>query len=606
MRTVRLAVCVMGAAALAGTALTGVAAQPARYAFSWSTVVNNGDYMPTDGCDPASPTVPPCRTFNSYNQPSVNIGQLVVLRARSKGGQGQGQPVHGVYTRDMAASGPVTKVLDRDTLVPQPNNRDTLFVEPPSFPRIDMWSSAMATRGNHQPVWKVLNDTGEILEQLGTTGIYTNPYGPLITGASKLGSVDAFSFFQVPEAPGIPFDVFPGSPSVTLGGTLVFKGNYTVDLVGKTGVYYRDLVNGPIPLPSGSSLAPAGGTNPVVLIANNTETLIPGTDTVFGSTAPPSAADGVAVFAGFDNEESPTLGGIYLAPLSPYPSGEQPKLTPLVRIGSPVPTESKATFNRLGEGVSFDGRFVAFWGAWGTETKTVRLYCPKEGNKARIDYCNQRLDLGTGKLDGDPNSICDDTNDPMYGISCYQEKQVPVHQGIFVHDIRSGKAGTTHMVAKTADGFDDFVYWNYSGRAPGVGEGGEDEDDGEPARWRSTAFMAVSGLVDGSMTDATFHAAFKARTGSLDSDTHVYIDPVDGIYLRKGPGQQPIQTLAQTGMDGTLIDPEAVDDLGSSLPVTEMGIERDGFRGNALVINVTMGTEETGWAGIYLTRVPPR
>ncbi len=57
-------------------------------------------------------------------------------------------------------------------------------------------------------------------------------------------------------------------------------------------------------------------TSPVVLIANS-DTLIPGTNTVFGSTAPPSAADRRVVFAGFDNEESPTLGGIYLAPLEP-------------------------------------------------------------------------------------------------------------------------------------------------------------------------------------------------------------------------------------------------------------------------------------------------
>ena len=34
-----------------------------------------------------------------------------------------------------------------------------------------------------------------------------------------------------------------------------------------------------------------------------------------------------------------------------------------------------------------------------------------------------------------------------------------------------------------------------------------------------------------------------------------------------------------------------------------MGIERDGFRGNSLAINASMGTEEAGWAGIYLTEV---
>jgi hypothetical protein len=35
-----------------------------------------------------------------------------------------------------------------------------------------------------------------------------------------------------------------------------------------------------------------------------------------------------------------------------------------------------------------------------------------------------------------------------------------------------------------------------------------------------------------------------------------------------------------------------------------MGIERDGFRGDSLAINVSMGTEEAGWAGIYLTEIP--
>ena len=57
-------------------------------------------------------------------------------------------------------------------------------------------------------------------------------------------------------------------------------------------------------------------------------------------------------------------------------------------------------------------------------------------------------------------------------------------------------------------------------------------------------------------------------------------------------------------MDGTLIDPEAVDPLTATvLPVTAMGLERDGFRGNSLAVNVSMGTEEAGWAGIYLTTV---
>lgn len=567
----------LGLAGIASAFQAAMAAPPAPN-YEWSTVVNNGDFMPTDLCDPSAPnpTTPPCRKFNSYNQPSVNVNGLVVMRARSRGGQGLGQPVHGVYTRDMANSGPVIKILDRDTRVPQPNNRDTVFVEPPSFPRIDIGSNTIATRGNHQPVWKVLDENGDILEQLGTTGIYTNPFGDLITGASKLGPVPDFSFYEVPEAPGTPFDVFPGAPAVTDANTIVFKGNYTVNGFGKTGVYYRTLRDEPILLEDMvTELAPAGGESPVVLIANNTSTLIPGTDTIFGSTAPPSAANRKAVFAGFDNEENPTLGGIYLVPLT----GSKPPLKTLVSIGSQVPGESRNNrFNKLGEGVSFDGRFVAFWGAWGTKTKTLVLQCPTEGNAARIVFCNEQH----------PNGFT---------------VQVPVHQGIFVHDTQTR---STITVAKTPTDFNDFVYWNFSGRVPGSGEG---DDDGELARWRSTAFMAISGLVDGSLTDATFHVAFKARSGEIVNGA--YINPVDGIYLRKGPGQSQIVNVVRTAMDGTVIDPEAVyldeEQPGTppvSLPVTEMGIERDGFRGNSLVVNVSMGTEEAGWAGVYLTRVP--
>ena len=112
-------------------------------------VVNNGVQAPGDP-----------RKFNSYNPPSLNVDRLVVFRARTKGGMG-GQPVHGVFTRDMAVAGtPVTTIFDRKTAVPQPNNilwppddLLTRFIEPPSFPRIDMWSDTVASRGNHQPVW---------------------------------------------------------------------------------------------------------------------------------------------------------------------------------------------------------------------------------------------------------------------------------------------------------------------------------------------------------------------------------------------------------------------------------------------------------------------
>ena len=580
-RTLNCIPMVIAATLTISTAAATSVAAPLTPSFNWQTVVNNGDYIPTGACDPAVPSAPPCRKFNSYNQPSLNRKKLVVFRARSKGGKG-GEPVHGVYTRDMSKEGPVVMILDRDTLVPEPNNLSSLFVEPPSFPRIDIDARMIATRGNHQPVWKYTLPDGSDT-RAGTTGIYTNPFGSLITGASKLGAVPGFSFFEVPEFPGTPFDVFPGSPAVTKGSTIVFKGNYTINSNGKTGVYYRNLKN---QLINGK---PGGGIQPVVLIANNTHTLIPGTKMVFGSTAPPSAVDGQAVFAGFDNEETPTAGGIYLAPLSPYKLNKQPKLKTLVSIGTQVPDEPRNTqFNKLGEGVSFDGRFVGFWGAWGEDTKTVRLYCREEGNKDLKDYC---MSTASGNIQD--------------AKGWYTEKEVPVNQGIFVHDTKTNK---TIRTTRTGSDFSDFVYWNFSGKAPGVGEGEESDEDGELARWRSASFMAVSGKVDDSEDDATFHTAFKARTGNIDTDNNVYVDPVDGIYLRKGSDKKsPIITVVKTGMEGTQLDAEAVDsDTGTILPVTEMGIEREGFRGNSLVINVSMGTEEAGWAGVYLTSVPKR
>ena len=531
------------------------------------TVINNNDLMP-----PLQ-----VRNFNSYNQPSVNTDGQVVIRARSRGGSSLGQPTHGIYSRDMALdNSPVISVLDRSSLVPQPNNLGTSFVETPSFPRIDMNSDTIATRGNHQPAWRYLLDDGSET-RAGTTGIYTNPFGSLITGASKLGDVTEFSFFEVPEFRGIRFEVFPGSPAVTQGNIIAFKGNYTVDQIGKTGVYYRQLEPGP-----------TGGNSPVVLIANNTDTLIPYTSTVFGSTAPPSAAGNHVVFAGFDNEEDPTLGGIYLAPLQ-----YQPKLTTLVSIGQQVPGQpADQTFNGLGEGVAFDGRFVGFWGAWGYDTKTMRLYCAEEGNKDRIAYCNQALVCrDTGQVIGDPNSICDDMNDPKFGTSCYQLREVPVHQGIFVQDLKTGK---TAPVAMSGEQFDEFLFWNYSGKTPCVGGGHSEEggeDDGEPARWRSSAFVAV-----GSGEGANFSAAFKARSGGQDV--------VDGIYLKKGTWHSPIITVLDTSMDGQALDPEAP--AGST--ITELGLEREGLRGDWLAINASMGieggSEEDGIAGIYLTHLP--
>jgi len=636
----------LGAAALAAatmTVATAYAAPPSPPWFEWTTVVNNTDLMPpvvgTCLTPPPGRETPARCFFNSYNQPSVNVNGLVVIRARSKGGGGGdgsgGGPIHGIYTRDMGAvggPGDIVRILDRTVEVPQPNNAHyppanlllTTFIETPSFPRIDMWSETIATRGNHQPVWvyEVGTDpeTGEPIEtRAGTTGIYTNPFGPLITGASKLGAVPGFEFFAVPGAPeGTPFDVFPGAPAVTGVNTIVFKGNYTVDNVGWTGVFFRSLTPDPIVLEDDSELTPAGGMSNVVLIANNTQTHIPGTSTKFGSTSPPSAADGQVVFAGFDDEGAPTKGGIYLAPLE-----ETPELRTLVSIGQRVPNErGTATFNNLGEGGAFDGRYVGFWGAWGSGTRKVRLYCPTEGNRDRIAYCNQELVCqDTGETIGDQNSICDDQTDPNYGLRCYQDKWVPVNQGIFVHD--TAPRGGTRAVAKTGGRFDEFLFWNYSGKTPCTGGGHSEEgaeDDGEPARWRSSAFVAVSG--QSTAFKAVASGGQPGGCGSCHSGGVGSAPPSPshgkpiGIYLNLQPGQD-VFTVAATGMDGTLIDPEAAYDDDDdpttppvALPVTELGLEREGLRGDWLAISAKMGIEggeeEDGMAGVYITQLPLR
>jgi hypothetical protein len=486
--------------------------------FEWNTVINNSDLMPF-----AEP-----RTFNSYNPPSVNTKGMVVVRARSRGGQGLGPATHGIYMRDMGqADSEIVRVLDRTTLVPGPNNLGTTFVETPSFPRIDMHTDTIATRGNHQPVYRYYLDDGSET-RAGTTGVYSNPYGgELVTGAAKLGHVPEFDFFGVPDKPGVLFEVFPGAPSITNGNIIAFKGNFSLDGEENTGVYFRHV------LPEF-----AGGSHPAYLIAN-TETLIPGTDTNFGSTAPPNAADQKVVFAGFDNEWDPTLGGIYLAP----------------------------------------------------------LYCPTEGNRDRRAYCNQQLVCeveGEGEVEpiGDPLSVCDDESDPNYGISCYQLRDVPVNQGIFVHDTRTRR---THVVAKTGEGFDDFIFWNYAGKAPCTGGGhhggGEEggEEDGESVRWRSSAYLAVA-----TGTGAVFRSAFTARNADIV-----------GIYLREGPGRAPLLTIADTTMNGQVLDPEAP--LDST--IVEVGIEREGLRGDWLAINAKMGVEggeeEDDMAGIYITRLGP-
>ena len=531
-----------------GADATAQALPPAG--LEWSTVVNNNEVIPGK-----------TSKFNSYNQPSINAQGYVVFRARSKGPD----PLSGLFVRDSAQPGSfVETVALRGDEVPAPNNTryqpdDVLssFIEFPSIPRIAYGSRAIASRGNFRPVWTYLTPEGET--RAGTTGLISTFGGSLRMGLNTLGAVPApetpeagvnwFPHFAVPgAAPGTKFDVFPGSPSITDSGVMVFKGNYT-EGTGKTGVFFR-------------SLEADEGLAPVQLIAN-TGTVIPNlpegvSDIRFGSTAPPSAAGCEVVFTGYDNEASPTYGGIYLAELRP-----EPELQTLVGIGDPVPGETGATFTQFGEALSFDGRYVSFWGAWGAEKVTLWLDCPTDGNADLLAYCREFV--------GD--------NFPV---------EVPAHQGIFVHDTRTG---VTTRITTNAGDFNDFLFWTFSGRPPGVGE--SDDSDGEPPRWRASAFTAVS-----AGPGNTFKVAFKARTGSVDPDEHAYVEPVDGIYLSDGA---TLSTVLSTGQEGRSVDPAAPE--GSV--VTTLAIERESLRGRWLAVTAGMVDPVTteSMAGIYATQL---
>jgi len=550
-------------------------AVPASYAqeLGWRTIVNNGDLVPGTSA-----------TFHAYNQPAVNSAGMAVFRARGKppgGGEGlvaeattPTEPnIDGVYLRDMAAAGPITLLAKRGTLVPSPNSLAATFTEFPSTPRIDAASSFVATRGQSQPAYAYLAADGVTESRIGTSGVYANPGGILGTGASLLGAVMevqpdssyALSFpkFSVPDAlAGTRFDQFPGSPTATNGSIIGFKGNFTdpSDGIGKTGVYYRDVVAG-------------GGNAPVTLIAS-TSTRIPnqpsGGTVRFGATAPPSAAGGWIAFTGWDNEDAPTMGGVYRAAIMPNPT-----LQTLAGIGDSVPGEPAGSrFTNFGEGLSIseDGRYVAFWGSWGTETTPKVLICPDEGNKPRLAYCQATYPTG-------------------YPVA------IPVHQGVFVADALSGQV---IPIAKTGtDGITDFVYWVYSGAPPGVGgsEDGTDESR-EPPRWRWSAFTALAskpGKLYGSRLEPSpFQIAFKAAR-----------DGVDGVYVRKGDLSALLETLVETlHSQGQAIDPEAP----ANSIVTAVGIERDGFRNENLAISASMLYETVdttvSWAGLYLANVP--
>ncbi|MGA8004894.1 MAG: hypothetical protein WCA17_02245 [Burkholderiales bacterium] len=527
---------------------------------AWKIVANNQTAVP------GSTDI----KFFSYNQPSINSSGLLVFRGRARGATGSGASggsssmSRGVFAVDACLPSPkIYTVADTSTPVPAPNNTDAVFTEFPSIPRIDMNAAVMATRGQSNPVWTLSDGT-----KLGTSGVYVGSVAGLSTGIGLLGGVPEFSYMQVPNARmmGLKFDQFPGSPTVSDGKYLAFKGNYTdtdtdgVTPISRTGVYYRDL---------------SVSNSPLHVIADSSM-LIPGTDpaTTFGSTAPPSAANGHVAFVGLDNEDAPTAGGLYIAPLA-----DKPALTALVQIGQTMVTDNAGkpmagdpTFTALGEGLAFDGRYIAFWGAWGTETRPITLTCPTDGNADLIAACQNQY--------------------PPDGVTT---KPVPVNQGIFLYDTVQKKLW---MVARAGTGeqFQDFLYWVFSGSPGTTGSesgGGSDESgptDAEPPRWRASAFAAVDGARG---------TIFK---GSLTSAEGV-ATPSSGIYgaAFTGSAVDPVFKIAEVGDSIAPMDSTAPADSA----ITALGIERESLRGGWLTITAsTLDPLGESWAGIYATYFP--
>jgi hypothetical protein len=580
-------------AAVATVLLAMPAAAGGPADFDWRVVTDNTRDIPGyDG-----------RTLNSYNDPSVNSKGFVIFRARSTGKQGG--PVRGIFARDMAEGLPMEIVYLAQAEVPWPNNTDYngepgRFNEFPSFARVDAGSPTIVTRGQTQPTWGFEIDGEEA--RVGTSGVFVHYRGQQLTAMTQLGAVPGFEYFAVPGADLYTrFEQFPGAPAVMDRDTVAFKGNFSIGEQGYTGVYFRNFRK-------------SGGMAPVTLVASSLTTDIPGfPGTRFGSTAPPSATDGDMVFVGLDNEDSPTKGGIYRASLK-----RPTQLEPLVTIGMPVPGEKKgATFTRFGESLALgdQARFIAFWGAWGKETYTRVVTCPAEGNKDRRAYCNE---------------VCAPTG------SC--ELTLPVHEGIFVYDSKTRRVVPVAKVGQ--DGVETFLYCKFSGRAPGAssgcgggsgqgegeggpgqghggpggsdqGQGGEGEDDGggggkdfdteedgELARWRCGAYVALA-----SRGAAWYQVAYKAQHNDQT-----------GLYLWDSRPKKPLQKLLETGMDASVLDANT-----AGMKIASFGIERDGFRKGWMAITASMAApvseveaaaddghsdEAEGNAGIYLTRVP--
>lgn len=507
----------------------------------WNSVANTATKLPGDTS----------QNFFSFNQPSINDAGLVVFRGRAKASakkENQGGIISGIFTRDMSQSGaPPTTISSRGAEVPTPNNIEqpgpAKFNEFPSIPRIDSSSKTIAFRGQSQPSWNVVLGEGEETRS-GTAGIYAVlDNGNLSTAIRNIEPTNGIPEYLVPGENNLRFEQYPGSPSPS-GSKIAYKGNWTDTLgKGQTGVFYRDLQaeNGQA---KSVQIARRGDEIP-------TEALPTGTALAqFGSTAPPSAAENKMVFTGLDNENSPAAGGIFLAEMA-----ENSNLKTITGFNTEVPGNSGKKLSSFGEALSFDGRYVGFWAGWGSETIQKTFECGSVGNRSLLADCNSQDNNGTA-------------NDGRYTFDIIK------HQGIFLADTLEDEL---FLVAQTGNLFEDFLFWNFSGKPSDAGEG----DDGESARWRNSAFLAVDGD----------DIVFKAQEADGTIGLYAALDATALDY--------DIFTLLTLGMDGGLLDT-----MARGLPITELGIERDGFRNGRLAISSSMDDGENSWAGVYVATVP--
>lgn len=516
---------------------------------SWNVMANGTKVLPAT-------TTP----FANFSMASVNSSGLAAFRGQSvvttSDGTGETSSTTGIYTADLANGGTIARVADISMTVPEPNELtygQTLakFGGFPSYPNVDASNPFVAFNATHPPVVSLVDGKG------GSFGLYSNPDGVVATGVGAFVTTlnDVYDYFQVPELPGIPFGAFPYSPSAVGGDTLVFKGDYLNGTAVAMGIYYRDV--------SSSSAA-------VTRIASTFDSKIPGSTRTFAYFGAPTAVGNDVVFVGYDKKTAPTMGGIMMAPVSALPT-----ITSLVKIGDLVPGSTTDTFTQFADPVAFDGRYVVFWGAWGTDMISKTLSCSDIQDPAMSSFCSTTV-YPTGST----------------------TVQVPAHQGIFLYDTQA--EGAPIALAVTGSGFNNFAYYTFVGSLPeegaptDVGGGGQGGGGGETETevpLEAPGFVLTPNVAVAGQSGSNYTAVFKGNTGS-----------VDGIYMATGSGLEAapaLTTVLDTTMAGSKVDYNAPD----TTQIKSLDLEHVGMSGTWLTIGSSLydSATQSTLPGLYYT-----